>query len=327
MTELFTMEFPAESIKITKLFDSKDQLDEIRENSPEKAVPPKVKEVYGDVYFPEPPKDRPYTYGCLVFSMEGKIGFPDSPQGPLIARQNFLDGEGALADFWVLNMCRAYADAAIMGAGTLQAEDDVTCHVFDNELAEQRINHLNKNSIAPVNIVVSFDGTDIPLEHILWSVEALDKWIGTSPKGAQYLAENFKKPHKVFGPYATFDDIDIENIINTIRESKDIIPIFATGTGDKPDSKVLLKILRELGIKRCIVESPSYIWHLLKNEDLDEGFFDYSGIFVGGTISMGNSNPFDSNVHPHAEILSVGIHRNNFLYTRQRFKYNVTKAE
>ncbi|MEW6623355.1 MAG: pyrimidine reductase [Bacillota bacterium] len=272
MSELITLDFPVDKIQLNRIYDNFQKLSQLKESSPEGIVLPKVQAVYGDMYLPDAPDHRPYTYGCLVFSMEGKIGFPDDPQGPLVARQNFLDEDGALADFWVLNMCRAYADGVIIGAKTLQAEKDVTCHVFDKDLVNQRMAILKKESMAPVNIVVSFDGTDIPLNHHIFNVNELDVWIGTSPRGAEYLQEHFNRNHVVFGPYNSTDNLPLEQISKYLRENCGIIPVLATGVDDRPNTSIFLWMLRALKIKRLLVESPSYIWHLLHEKCLDEAF-------------------------------------------------------
>ena len=81
-----------------------------------------MKEIYGELKFDKLYEDRPYTYTSLVTSIDGRIAFTDAPQGPLIAKLNQYDGDGAGADWWILNMLRAVSDGDIIGAGTLKAE-------------------------------------------------------------------------------------------------------------------------------------------------------------------------------------------------------------
>ena len=38
-------------------------------------TPRKIREVMGELVFPAAPADRPYTYGCMVLSFDGKMGF------------------------------------------------------------------------------------------------------------------------------------------------------------------------------------------------------------------------------------------------------------
>ena len=111
------------------------------------------------------------------------------PAGPIIAKNNYLDPDGALADFWMLNALRTYSDGIIIGAKTLQTEVNATSHIFDKDLAKERVEVLGKTP-HPWNIVVSFDATDIPFEHIIFDVdpeEKLNVAIATSPQGAEYV--------------------------------------------------------------------------------------------------------------------------------------------
>ena len=65
-------------------------------------------------------RDRPYTFSSIVLSSDGKMAYQDNPSGPLVAKNNFLDPDGSLGDFWVLNVLRSYADGIIVGANTLR---------------------------------------------------------------------------------------------------------------------------------------------------------------------------------------------------------------
>ena len=49
-------------------------------------VPEKIRTVLGELRFPAPPEERPYLYGCMVLSFDGKMGFPDDPEGTLISK-------------------------------------------------------------------------------------------------------------------------------------------------------------------------------------------------------------------------------------------------
>ncbi|MCL5780510.1 MAG: hypothetical protein M1119_06255 [Firmicutes bacterium] len=61
------------------------------------------------------------------------------------------------------------------------------------------------------------------------------------------------------------------------------------------------------------------MWHLMKLQALDKLFINYSGIYVGGPHTPGVNQAFDGEDHPHAELLSVGLHRTNFIFTRGCF--------
>jgi riboflavin biosynthesis pyrimidine reductase len=331
MSELRSMHFDSGSIRIEPLFKAEDALAEISALSPDKA-PQKVCDVYGEVCFPPAPATRPYTFASIVLSADGKMAFGDDPKGPVIASANKLDPDGALADFWVLNMLRAYADAVIMGARTLQAEPDAAAFVFCEELAHDRIAVMNKKSRHPLNVVISFDGTDIPLDHTIFNSSGFVSMIATSEAGGAYLDKALgKRRHRIFGPYRDISAVtgspggESSSGLDEIRlalEDPEVLPILLTGTGDKPDSELLLLTLRLTGVERLLIEAPSYMWQLLNNKAMDEMFINYSMLFAGGTASLGLTAPFTSLVHPRAELLMMGIHRRNFIYTRQKLRYN-----
>lgn len=72
-------------------------------------------------------------------------------------------------------------------------------------------------------------------------------------------------------------------------------------------------------------ESPTYTAALMANSCLDEYFIDYSAVFAGGKYTPGTIFPQGALEHAHAEYVSVGIHDNNFLFTRQKLVYGVIK--
>ena len=57
-------------------------------------------------------------------------------------------------------MLRAVSDGDIIGAGTMSAERDYTCHVFSQELEDARV--AAGMQPVPWNIISSLDATDIP---------------------------------------------------------------------------------------------------------------------------------------------------------------------
>lgn len=331
MGKLFMMDFPAEQVRIDNCYRDEKMLAEIAETSPDGRTIDKIRAVYGELLFPPAPSDRPYTFCSVVLSSDGKMAFTDRSAGPLIAKENHFDPDGALADFWMLNAMRVYSDAIILGAKTLQSEAHNTSHVFDREMAEQRTSQLGKTP-CPLNIVVSFDATDIPLDHIIFEVDPEESFpvaIATSPDGGAYLHERFHKEHVLIGPYAdkaAVTDEEVERVRARLA-ADDAIPVFLTGRGDAPDAKTLLYLLRRLGMTRLLVESPSYNWHLMEQEMLDEYFINYSMVYAGGGITPGYNRGFAHDVHPHAKLLTVGLHRSSFLFTRQKLFYGVTSQE
>jgi riboflavin biosynthesis pyrimidine reductase len=331
MHELPSLYFDSGRIRIESLFRAEKTLAEISAGSPDK-MPQKVRDVYGGLCFPPAPAERPYTFASIVLSSDGKMAFGDDPKGPVIASANKLDPDGALADFWVLNMLRSYADAVIMGARTLQAEPEAAACVFCRELARDRLAVMHKKSRHPLNVVVSFDGTDIPLDHAIFNYPDLTLMIATSEAGGVHLDKSLgSRRRRIFGPYRDASAItgspggepspDLAEIRSAV-EDPEVLPILLTGSGSQTDSVLLLLALRLIGVERLCVEAPSYMWHLLNNRCMDEMFINYSMLFAGGPASPGAAGPFTSLVHPHAELLMLGMHQHNFIYTRQKLRYD-----
>lgn len=325
--DMVTMNFPVDAMKLTVMNKAEEILAQLKESSKEQATPEKIKLVYDELFFPASPEDRPYTFGSIVLSMDGKMAYEDDPQGPLIAAKNLLDLDGGLGDFWILNVLRAYADGVIIGAGTLAAEPLMISNCFDQDLVDARFEVLGKKTVAPMNIVVSFDGTDIPLEHGVFSTEGLAAAIATSPDGGIYLTENFKNKHIVFGPYTRNEEVDIDAIKKGMAADEKAIPIFLTGEGSNPDSAVLMYILKKIGLEKLVIESPSYMWHLMCIGAMDEMFINYSSVFVGGHKAPGAFHAFSVNAHPHSQILTTAMHKNNFIFTRQKLYYGLVEEE
>jgi len=128
MNKLPQMDFPPDKIKLELLYVERDKSEaqtEAQPKSKSEAQPkalPKITSAYTELTFPPAPADRPYLISSLVLSADGKMAFEDVRDGPAIAKENYFDPDGALADFWVLNALRASSDAVIIGAGTLNSE-------------------------------------------------------------------------------------------------------------------------------------------------------------------------------------------------------------
>lgn len=332
MSRLVTFDFPADRIKLDVCYRNREELDAIASVSTDKAVLPKIREVYDEMLFPPAPADRPYVMSSVVLSSDGKMAFSDMPAGPVIAKNNFYDPDGALADFWVLNAMRAYCDGIILGARTLQTEVHNTSHIFDPELAAERVKYLGK-PVHPMNIVVSFDATDIPLDHLIFNIDPEEGFpvaIATGPDGAAWLRGRFGRKLVEIGPFADAAAVTREAAqeASALLAALDgAVPLFITGSGSRPDSAALVKLLRYTGMERLLIESPSYSSALMKQGMMDEFFINYSMVFAGGTITPNSAGPFGHKDHPHARLLTIATHRSSFMYTRQRLSYGVTAEE
>jgi riboflavin biosynthesis pyrimidine reductase len=125
----------------------------------------------------------------MVLSLDGKMAFPDNPQGPVVASANSIYPDGGLTDFWILNVLRAHADAIIVGAKTLTSEPDLVLACLDPDLVSERKEKLGKENAFPLSIIVSLDGRDVPLTHSIFSVPEIQTIIATSHEGGLFLRE------------------------------------------------------------------------------------------------------------------------------------------
>ncbi len=327
MNPLHYFSTPKEDLKIQMLFRDEAAFKAIQESCTRPATLPDADQYYTAVQFPAPPEDRPYTYSSIVLSSDGKMAYQDNPAGPLVAKNNFMDPAGSLGDFWVLNLLRALSDGVLVGAGTLANEPGVSCHVYDQDLARQRKEALGQ-ACNPAVVLLSLDGTDIPLDHYSFDIDPAEQYkmvIATSPNGMAHLQKNSSRKHLYWGPFQTREEVDAFNF-GPLYQDFDVFPVIVTGEGSQPNTPLLLYILRKLGMERVCVESPSYCTHLLGLGALDEYFINYSMVFVGGGTTPGYAQPFGYLDHPHSQLLSVGIHHQNFLFTRQKLHYGVTCA-
>ena len=62
MGKLFMMDFPTDKVRIVPCYKQEDLLKKIKAESPERVTPPKIADVYGELYFPPAPCHRPYTF-------------------------------------------------------------------------------------------------------------------------------------------------------------------------------------------------------------------------------------------------------------------------
>jgi riboflavin biosynthesis pyrimidine reductase len=319
------LSFPTDKLQLVLLYQDKEELERIKASSPTQKALSKVSAVYHELYFPTPPAERPYIFSSLVLSMDGKMAFVDNPQGPVVASANRIDPDGGLTDFWILNVLRAHADAIIVGAKTLASEPDVVLSCFDPDLMEERMENLGKEDLYPLSVIVSLDGKDVPMSHSIFSVPEIQTIIATSHQGGLFLENTFGcNDMMLIGPYNRFGEVDAQQIARQIQEARQTgkRTILMTGE-DEPDAELLLFVLRKIGVGHLLVESPTYMWLLMNQQMLDEIFVDYSPLFIGGTITPGYGNGFSYLDHPHSKFLVIAMHRNSFLFTRQKLVYRL----
>lgn len=318
------MSFPSDKLQLVTLYRDEAELKKAKETSDAKGAMSKVSKAYHELYFPAPSDDRPYTFSSIVLSLDGKMAFPDNPQGPVVASANYIDCEGSVADFWVLNVLRAHADAIVVGAKTMKCEPNVVFACFDPDLLPDRKEKLGKEAEIPLTVIVSLDGKDIPLNHSLFDIKEIHVLIATCHEGGNYLKEQYGQAAMLIGPFYDKQKVDgvttAKQIDAGLKSGKKVI--LMTGENE-PNSEVLLYILRKMGVRHLLSESPTYTWLLMSQKLLDELFVNYSSLFIGGSISPGYGIGFSYLNHPHSKFLVIAMHQNSFLFTRQKLVYDL----
>ncbi|MGL4670536.1 MAG: dihydrofolate reductase family protein [Cetobacterium sp.] len=285
---------------------------------------PKVKEVYGTTLnFPTVPEDRPYIFGSFVTTVDGKLAYEDYPGAFEVAGRNHFAGAGGLTDFWWLQVLRGASDAVILGAKSITIEEDYTGHCWDQDLEDYRVEKGERK--IPVNIVVSTDAKDIPLNHIIFTRKDIPSVISAAESAYEYLKESMSDI-EIIGPVNDIHSIDIEKVkksFGEIENGKTIVIL--TGSGNTPNIPSLMKILKIANIEKLLIESPTYAHLLIKEEMFDEGFFNMSCVYIGGNaVSLGKfDKPFSATYHPHTEVLSIGMHSPHMLFFRHKFCYGI----
>jgi riboflavin biosynthesis pyrimidine reductase len=199
----------------------------------------------------------------------------------------------------------------------------LTC--FDPQLVAERMEKLGKANPYPMNIIVSLDGTDVPLDHSIFSLTEIQTIIATSKKGGDYLKAQYGQNALLIGPYFNISEVDLPSLLGQIQDGLRTGQRIVLMTGqDAPDARVFLYVLRKMGIKHLLIESPTYMWLLMNQQLLDEFFVDYSSLFIGGSLTPGYSNGFSYLHHPHSKFLVIAMHKNSFIFTRQKLIYGLT---
>lgn len=212
-------------------------------------------------------------------------------------------------------MLRAVSHGILIGAGTMRAEADFTGHIFDQDLEDMRIEA--GLPPVPVNIITSLDATDIPFDHLLFGQPEIPVMISTSTAGCQLVQEKLQMPCQIVT--VTSQEQVTAELLSTL--SLEPGKVLVLGTGETaPDAHLLMYVLRRMGIERLLVETPTYMHYLVSQKLMDELFFNYSCIYVGGqALSIGKyGKEFTSADHPHTRMLSIHSHSDHFFYFRHQ---------
>jgi riboflavin biosynthesis pyrimidine reductase len=306
MNDQYKVSFPSDKIKLKKIYQSKDHgnLDGGSFSCP------KIEEVYGDFSFPTLPGDRTYTLSSFVQSIDGKIAFPESPDGTLVAKGNKKDPAGALADYWILNMLRTVSDAVLMGSKTISREPELTGHIFDPDLAASRIK--KGKPVVPLHIIVTGSGNEFPSNHKILKDPDIPVLIVTTEKGKTVLTESLDLKF-----------VDLNNSTGFCLTDS-IKAIISIGSGNSIDLSELLIFLKKHGIDTIMIESPGFLVSLMNEGLLDELCLNTSSIFIGGdALSIGQKmSSFSLDHHPSGKVISIHTHSDYFFYIRYRMEYD-----
>ncbi|MEF9917407.1 MAG: dihydrofolate reductase family protein [Anaerovoracaceae bacterium] len=308
--------FNAEKIKINQIFKS-DELDTYKELP---VASSKIRAVYGsELTFPESKEDRPYIFSSFVTSIDGKLAYADKPSAFYVAGKNMMADGGKDTDFWILNALRGVCDAAIIGGNSMRTDVDYSMHCMDLDIETDRI--AAGLSKIPLNIVMTLDATDVPMDHDLLKSTEVPCILVTSPNGLEYLKENFKREYIV----ATMQDSDELIQQKLSKAGQGILPVLISGNGGFPDSIATMRILKMIGINRLLIESPGYGHFLVKQKMMDEFFLNMSAVYIGGgdTMTLGKADKgFLAESHPHTKMLSIHMYNEYFAYFRYKFNYD-----
>ena len=303
------IEFDKETVTLSSCFTDGELMEEIHGRGVPGAYLPKVAETYGKIIFPKG-KGYPYIFSSIALSMDGKMAYPDNQDGDMLVRSNSLDPEGAEADFYVLNLLRAYSDAVLIGTTSMKTEANewVTCHDYD--LVQERMRHLHKTE-QPFVIVATKDGLDLPFDHMLFHQDRLPVLVFTSPLGCANIIE--REPDN----FRELQEVTEKNI----RASAGKNPVVVTGSGENTDIRRFMSLMKQAGVNHLLIESPTFMWFLMKEGLLNEFFITHSSIFVGGAFTPGSGLPFTFDDHPQSRLVQLSRHGNTFLYSRQLIRH------
>lgn len=312
--ELKKIDFPYKEMKLKELFYNNEV------NLPnEGVVSSVVKAVLGkDFFLGEFPDDRPYIYNSLVTSVDGRIAFADDKAGPLVAKMNSRAGIGGLVDYWILNLLRGSADAILVGTKSISTEKNSggTGHCYDGNIVDRR-KELGMWP-APWRIVVTLDGRDVAFEASQFTNPSSPVFFYTTEQGVDFISKNIDRDVEVIGGFSSLEEISINKFEFNIDKAYIIV------TGEKKlNNKMGMRILKEMGIEKLLVESPTITHIFMEEKMIDELFLNQSGLYIGGEgLTIGsNQNAFTTLNHPESELISIHMHSPHFIYMRYKLHY------
>lgn len=318
---LKTFLFYEEDIVMEKIFENHRSMNEIRKHSKNKHTPDKIDKNYGELIFPHISDKamRPYFTGSMILSMDGRMGFQDDPSSRTLAKANKEDPTRGMADLWMVNVLRTFADAIILGGATLHAEPEFTGHVYDPELQQYRLEMPGQFNPIPWNILITRNPENLPWQHPVLDTSEI-------PVLMVIPSDKMENISLCAGKNFCYQQVKIEkksDIMKAefLREDEEKHLVAVLPEKDFPDWTLMMELLNRLDIKQVTVESPHWIYELMQNKALDEIFATHTGVYTGGSVIPGKKQAFPSEEAPVSELVSIHMTGNNVLMTRQKLRY------
>lgn len=245
---------------------------------------------------------EPFVFSCFALSVDGKLCYPDSASGFLIAKNNLsANNEERYADLWSLLLGRTISDAVIIGTNTLLLDP------YDAKIDIPELTSLRQNLHKPQNLL-----------HLIITRDC-NKINFASEKICQnpdipLIIYTTKEPKQLPDNFSITDNLSSLNLSPT----KQIIMT------KELNIKKFINKLFNLGIKVIINESPYHHHQLQQLNLLNEAWINTSGVYIGGNVrSLGQfGRAFNSKIHPHYTILTMHRIAYNFVYTRYKISYS-----
>ncbi|SFH90283.1 Pyrimidine reductase, riboflavin biosynthesis [Tindallia magadiensis] len=321
---LKTCTFEANDIKMNKIYENQACFDNMDKHQRQQDICAKVDQHYGRLFFPDNMRNRgrPYFTGSLIVSMDGRMGFMDDPSSRTLAKANKEDPTGGMADLWMVNVLRTYADAVLLGTNTLHAESEFTGHVYDPELQKYRLERSERFAPVPWNVIISRNPEKLPWNHPVLNTSEIPVLMiipRNKTKNMAWCTEND------FCYELIRIDHNSESLVgdryDTLQKNGQTHLIAALPEVDFPDWKLVMKLMRLLNIKQVAVESPYWIYELIQEKAMDEVFTTQTGVYAGGSLVPGKTQSFHSTEAPQLELASIHMTGNNVMMIRQLLKY------
>jgi riboflavin biosynthesis pyrimidine reductase len=231
------------------------------------------------------------VYGNFVSSVDGIVALESgaAPSGGIISGRN-------PADRFVMGLLRAYADAVLVGAGTVRAEGGKALwtpdFIFPDAADDfKELRHSLKMDVSPRLVIVTARGDLDPKERALGA-------------GALVLTT----------------DAGLDRLHGRLPSATNIRSL---SSGSALDLKTILEALRADGFKTILTEGgPKLFGQLLMDGLVDELFLTVSPSLVGreGDQSFGLVQGVDFGRHPKwSRLLSVRRHESHLFL---RYKLN-----